>query len=115
MWYSPEEDGLYMWTYAKSQKAVNANRDPRGSLLVEEGASYNTLRGVSVRGRLRTLRDHEEVQAIGIALYKRYTEPGLGIPVEDGPIIEIERQAKKRVGLVLSMDEMASWDHSKLA
>jgi nitroimidazol reductase NimA-like FMN-containing flavoprotein (pyridoxamine 5'-phosphate oxidase superfamily) len=115
MWFVPHAGEIHMWTYGKSQKAVNARRDPRGSLLVEEGERYNTLKGVSIRGSLQVIEDYERVRAIGLGLYSRYTEPHLGIAAEEGPIVEIESQARKRVGLILDMDEVASWDHSKLS
>jgi PPOX class probable F420-dependent enzyme len=115
MWFVPAPDSLRMWTYGKSQKAVNARRDPRGSFLVEQGEAYTALRGVSLTGHITVLEGFEDVRAIGVDLYARYTEPRLGIPIEDGPIVEIERQARKRVGLVLRIESIASWDHSKLS
>jgi nitroimidazol reductase NimA-like FMN-containing flavoprotein (pyridoxamine 5'-phosphate oxidase superfamily) len=115
MWFVPGPREIRMWTYGKSQKAVNARRDPKGSLLVEEGDRYNSLKGVSIRGSLQVIDDYERVRAIGLELYSRYTEPHLGIAAEEGPIVEIESQARKRVGLILEMSTVASWDHSKLS
>jgi hypothetical protein len=40
--------------------------------------------------------------------------PVTGLPFEDGPIVEVERQARKRVAIVIPMEDVASWDHSKL-
>ena len=114
MWFLPGPV-IRMWTYAKSQKAVNARRDARGSLVVEHGVRYSELMGVSMRGRLTVIDDFEEVRAIGVDLYRRYTQPELGLDVEEGPITEIERQARKRVGLLLDVEDVASWDHSKLS
>ena len=115
MWFLPGADFVRMWTYAKSQKAINARRDPRASLLVEDGLGYSELKGVSLRGSLRLLEGYEDIRAIGIELYRRYSQPRLKIPVEDGPLLEIERQARKRVGLVLQIESVASWDHAKLS
>ncbi len=114
MWYEPRDDSIRMWTYAKSQKARNARRDPRAAVLVEEGVRYSELKGVLVRGRLHLVEDFEEVLAIGVALYNRYTLPVTGIAVDDGPIAEISKQASKRVGLILPLDKVASWDHSRM-
>ncbi len=114
MWFTPNERELRMWTYAKSQKAVNLRRDPRCAFLVEEGTAYNELRGVLVKGAARLVTDYDEILAIGTALYDRYTLPATGVEALAGPIAEIERQARKRVGIVLSLDNLASWDHSKL-
>jgi nitroimidazol reductase NimA-like FMN-containing flavoprotein (pyridoxamine 5'-phosphate oxidase superfamily) len=115
MWFAPVDDELHMWTYAKSQKAANAQRDKRCSFLAEEGVGYSELRGVLVRGRLQIVRDEEAIATIGGLLYDRYTLPSTGVPLADGPVVEIRRQASKRIGLVLPMDRIASWDHSKIA
>ena len=114
MWFAPEPDQILMWTYAKSQKGANLRRDPRCAFMVDDGLAYNELRGVLVTGRARLIEDHDGIVAIGIALYERYTQPQLGIPVTEGPLAEIERQARKRVGIALPRDDVASWDHSKL-
>jgi PPOX class probable F420-dependent enzyme len=115
MWFVPHEAELHMWTYAKSQKAVNARRDPRASFLVEEGERYDALKGVAIRGPLHVVDDYERVLEIGLALYDRYTRPHLGVPAEGSVLTQIELQARKRVGLLLEMEDLASWDHSKLS
>lgn len=114
MWFVHRSGAIEMWTYAKSQKAVNARRDGRCSFLVEEGSEYAALRGVMVRGSLEVVTGFDEVAAIGRRLYERYTRPVTGVAYEAGPGIEVERQAHKRVGLVLPMKRVASWDHSKV-
>src|SRR5207247_4539576 len=114
MWYVLRDGAIEMWTYAKSQKARNAIRDPRAAVLVEEGSAYSELRGVLVRGNLEVVTDADAVEAIGRRLYDRYTLPRTGIPVDEGPHLELRRQAAKRVGLVLPMRRVASWDHARL-
>ena len=49
LWYVPGEGELRGWTYAKSQKARNLERDPRATLEVETGETYDQLRGVMLR------------------------------------------------------------------
>ena len=115
MWFALSGTDVLMWTYAKSQKAVNVRRDPRVAFLVEHGDTYNSLKGVLVRGRARIVVDLASLISIGRALYERYTLPRTGIPVEEGPVVEIERQATKRIGVALGLTEVASWDHSKLS
>ena len=114
MWFAVTGDTIGMWTYAKSQKAVNLRRDPRCSLLIEDGVAYDQLRGVLIRGQAALIEELDEIVAIGSALYDRYTKPRTGLAVEDGPIVEIERQGRKRVGISLPLDRLVSWDHSKL-
>lgn len=104
---------LGMWVYGKSQKAVNAQREPRASLLVESGTPYQDLRGVLVRGSCRVERDYESVLELGKKVYERYFEPRLGVPLSAGPIENIERQSQKRVAIVLTADRFASWDHGR--
>ena len=116
MWFVPAEDELRMWTYAKSQKAVNLRRDPRCSLLVEEGLAYNELRGLLVKGEVRFIEDYGSVVEIGRSLFARYGAVG-GAPrgeLDEGIVAVIEAQARKRVGLVLPLERVASWDHRKL-
>lgn len=114
MWFVPEDDALLMWTYAKSQKAVNLLRDPRCSFVVEEGHAYSELKGVLIRGRAEELDDYQAIRAVGVALYDRYTKESVGVDVEDGPIVEIERQAHKRLGFRVPFERVTSWDHAKL-
>ncbi len=114
MWFVASGVEILMWTYAKSQKAVNLRRDPRCALLAEEGLAYRELRGILIKGSATLIDDFEGIRSIGVALYDRYTRPDTGLAVEDGPIVEIERQAGKRVGISLPAADIASWDHSKL-
>ena len=114
MWFAADDAAVRMWTYAKSQKAVNLRRDPRAAVLVEEGVAYDELRGVLVRGRVELVVDEDAIAAIGRSLYERYTLPRTGLPLEGPVLAELLRQATKRVGIVLPLDDVASWDHGKL-
>jgi PPOX class probable F420-dependent enzyme len=114
MWFAVDEREIRMWTYRKSQKAVNLERDPRCAFLVEEGMAYSELRGVLVTGSVRLITAPDDIIAIGRELYDRYSLPATGVQAEQGPIVEIERQAPKRIGLALPLENISSWDHSKL-
>ena len=47
LWYLREGDALLAWTYGKSQKVRNLERDPRATLQLEAGRDvYGQLRGV---------------------------------------------------------------------
>jgi nitroimidazol reductase NimA-like FMN-containing flavoprotein (pyridoxamine 5'-phosphate oxidase superfamily) len=51
MWYGFINGNPAFETYAKSQKIKNLQRDPRITVLVEDGDEYNQLRGVEIVGR----------------------------------------------------------------
>ena len=42
MWFVWRDGEIWIWTYAKSQKVRNLERDPRATLLVETGTEYVT-------------------------------------------------------------------------
>ena len=117
MWFVPPADGsdaIRMWTYRKSQKVKNLARDPRAAVLVETGEGYGELRGVLVRARVETVDDFAAVRAIGVDLHERYVGPLEGAEGDAVVLAEIERQARKRVGLIVPFERVASWDHRKL-
>jgi PPOX class probable F420-dependent enzyme len=115
MWFAPAPGEIRMWAYAKSQKVLNLRRDQRAALLVESGEmDYEAMKGVLVRGEARLISSRDEIVSIGRALYERYVQPRTGVAFEEGPNIETERQAAKRVGIALTVERLASWDHSKM-
>ena len=65
MWYVVINDQVVFWTYAKSQKIVNLQRDDRLTCLVETGERYSELRGVQIKGRAIISNDYETVRRIG--------------------------------------------------
>src|SRR5438309_10226887 len=65
MWYVWINDHIVFWTYAKSQKAVNLQRDARLTCLVETGQRYDELRGVQIKGWAIISDDRATVQRIG--------------------------------------------------
>jgi hypothetical protein len=103
---------LATWTFAKSQKALNLRRDPRATVLLEDGETYSRLRGISMECDVTLLEDYEQTLQIGLALAERYDA---GYEAERSVIsAAFEAQARKRVGIVLTATRVASWDHSKL-
>src|SRR5262252_227980 len=57
MWFVTEPRHVLMWTYRRSQKAVNLGRDRRASFMVEEGETYDSLRGALVQGEVELVDD----------------------------------------------------------
>ena len=108
LWYSPDGIVLRSWTYAKSQKTKNLERDPRATLQIEDGVLYQELRGVMLECDVALERDPGEVEKYGLALFERYAE--LNPDVEE----MVRAQAQKRVGLTFTPTRTVSWDHRKL-
>ena len=112
LWYVPHDDGtLTGWTFAKSQKAKNLERDPRATLQVEDGVDYQDLRGAMMECDVDLERDARKVgDDYGIPLFRRYASPELPPEVHQ----MVEQQAPKRVGLRFRPTRTVSWDHRKL-
>ena len=109
----PEGTELRGWTFAKSQKAKNLERDPHATLQVEDGVAYNELRGVMFECDVDIEHDDARVADYGRALFRRYGGAHNG---ELGPEVEqmIGKQAPKRVGLRFKPTRTVTWDHRKL-
>src|SRR5262245_60280284 len=112
LWYVPRDGEIWIYTYAKSQKVRNLERDNRATLLIETGHEYNELRGVSIEAEAEIHRDAGVVFALAQELTIRYTE-GLESVEGEGRSV-LEAQAKKRVAIRFVPQRVASWDHSKL-
>jgi hypothetical protein len=110
MWFVMRGEDLCAWTYAKSQKVRNLERDERATVVVEDGSRYDALRGVTIEARTEIIREPGEVFALALEIYDRY---------EDGTSAEersaLLRQAPKRVGLRFIPVRTMSWDHRKLS
>ena len=106
LWYVPDGLGMTGWTYAKSQKAKNLERDPRATIQVETGVQYHELRGVMMECDVELDRD---AKPYGLALFERYAGT-----LDESITAMVEKQAPKRVGLRFTPTRIVSWDHSKL-
>jgi PPOX class probable F420-dependent enzyme len=112
MWFVPRAGEVWIWTYAKSQKVRNLERDPRATVLVETGHGYGELRGVMIEAGAEIHRDDETVLGFAEELTLRYAE---GISsVEGDAKTALEAQAPKRVAIHFKPVRIASWDHRKL-
>jgi PPOX class probable F420-dependent enzyme len=109
MWYGFLDGAPAVWTYGKSQKVLNLRRDPRITGLVETGETYDQLKGVELVGNARILDDRDSIMAVGRNVYERYN----GAWTDDAaPALEI--MGAKRVAIVIDVEKIVSWDHSKL-
>jgi hypothetical protein len=108
---------VWAWTYAASQKVRNLERDPRATLQIEAGESYEQLRGVMLECEVIVHRDLETVTALGREILGRYASARGEPPAQElGPEATgmIASQAAKRVGLEFAERRHATWDHRKL-
>ena len=112
LWYVPRGDAIWIYTYAKSQKVRNLERDPRATLLIETGHEYADLRGVMIEAEAEVHRDIETVLPLAEQLTLRYAD---GIDsLGDDARAALRAQAAKRVAIRFRASRVASWDHRKL-
>ena len=109
MWYAVLDGQVWFETKAKSQKAANLRRDDRVTCMVEAGATYDTLRGVSLEGRAVVVDDPAALWAVGVSVWERYTGP---YTEEMAPFVEM--MLHKRIAVWLDVERVRSWDHRKL-
>lgn len=109
MWYAVIDGQLWFETKAKSQKARNLLRDDRVSVLIEDGATYDTLRGVSLEGRAVVVDDPDALWKVGVSVWERYTGPYTD---EMKPFVEL--MLNKRIAVRVDVERIRSWDHRKL-
>lgn len=115
LWFVRDGLDLLCWTFAKSQKALNLRRDPRATLSLELGSSYDQLRGAMYEADAQLIDDTPAVTEIGLAITSRYALDGAD-PASAPPELRamIEGQAAKRVGMRFRATRTVTWDHRKL-
>ena len=111
MWYGFYADGTIGFeTKLKSQKVQNIKRSDRITVLVEDGETYDKLRGVSLVGRAEIIEPGEELFGLGISVFERYQ----GMTYDESMKPAVEMMLNKRVGVKVHVDKTVSWDHRKL-
>lgn len=109
MWYAVLDGEIWFETKAKSQKAVNLRRDPTITVMIEDGHTYDTLRGVSIDGTAEIIDDPATNMRVGISVWERYTGP---YSEEVKPFVE--QMMNNRVCVRVVPGRIRSWDHRKL-
>jgi PPOX class probable F420-dependent enzyme len=109
MWYAVVGGEIWFETKAKSQKAVNVRRDPRMTFLLEDGDTYDTLRGVSFEGTAEIVDDPDAIFRVGVSVWERYTGP-----YTDEAKPAVDMIMNKRIAIRLAVKRVRSWDHRKL-
>jgi len=111
LYYFVKDGKVAFWTYASSQKIKNLQRDPRITLLIESGDDYFELRGVTIHGKAELVTEEDEIRKIGTAVAAVMAK---GVDLGDFGREQVERQVKKRYGVVVTPTKVASWDHRKM-
>jgi nitroimidazol reductase NimA-like FMN-containing flavoprotein (pyridoxamine 5'-phosphate oxidase superfamily) len=110
LWFVMRGADPWTWTYAKSQKVRNLERDDHATLLAESGFEYAELKGVMLKTRAQIEYDTERVLDFGEELFAKYQ----GTSGNPGMRDALRAQAAKRVAIGFEVVETVSWDHAKL-
>ena len=110
LWYLVRDGEVWVWTFAKSQKVRNVERDPRATVQVEAGTAYADLRGAVLQCDVIVHRDVDAVAAVGLELAVRYGDGS----VSEAAAAALRAQASKRVALQFVEHRRTTWDHRKL-
>ena len=110
LWFAVVDGAIVFETFTKSQKIVNLKRDPRIAVLVEDGTTYDQLRGVSINARAELVDDPAEVERYAAHIVRKNNPE---VPPEMVPQAA-KMMAQKRTVVVIRPERIASWDHRKL-
>lgn len=108
MGFLAKDDAIYMTSYGKAQKVLNARRNPQVGLLIETGSRYAEYQGVMIRGQCEVIDDTEQVANLIRARMGKNTTHA------DQARGEALSRAAKRVILKVTPEKIVSWDHRKL-
>jgi nitroimidazol reductase NimA-like FMN-containing flavoprotein (pyridoxamine 5'-phosphate oxidase superfamily) len=109
MAYMVKDGCIYMTSFKKAQKVVNARRNPKVTVMLESGDAYDQLKGLMIRGDCEVIDEPEEVWNVMREIRRFHGEE----PAAPENAILKER-AKKRAVLKIIPVKTSSWDHTKL-
>jgi len=110
MWFAIKDKSIVLETFTKSQKIMNLKRNPNMAVLLEDGAEYNELRGVSINCKAELIEDYATVHALHVDVVVR-NQPG----VTPEQAEEFTREmSKKKTVIRVKPEKVMSWDHRKL-
>ena len=111
MSYLMWEGHIGLWTDPRSHNVANLRRDPRITVLIEDGERVQDFRALQIRGRAEIIDDPERVRRAGEVLFARYRPGGL----DDETRAQVAALVAVRVLVVIRRESTISWDHAKLA
>ena len=106
-----EEGQIFITTFRKSQKVRNLERDPRASLLVESGETYQQLKSVIMYADAEIIFDASEVLSY---MARIKAEQALASSLSSRMSDQVRTSIAKRVVVRFTPFRYVSWDHSKL-
>jgi PPOX class probable F420-dependent enzyme len=113
LWYVMRDSEPWIYTYRKSQKVRNLERDDRATLLVESGKEYQELRGVMLKTRAQILADFDTVAQLAEDIFLKY-QADEAASIDAATREALRGQVPKRAAVRFKVEETVSWDHSKL-
>jgi PPOX class probable F420-dependent enzyme len=109
MWYAVIDGEVWFETKAKSQKVVNLRRDDHITCMIEDGRTYDVLRGVAIEGRGVISEDPDDCFRVGVSVWERYHGPYTD---DVKPLVDM--MMNKRIAVRVEAARVRSWDHRKL-
>lgn len=110
LYYGVDPEGrIVISSFAKAQKVVNCERDPRATITVETGDTYHEIKSVMAQCNVEIVRDFEPMRAA-----MRYIRSANPRPHTKSAQEQIAASYAKRVVLRLTPFRYISWDHGKL-
>ena len=109
MWYAVLDGKIWFETKSRAQKVVNLRRNPQITCMIEDGLTYDALRGVSIEGNGVIVEDPDEIWKVGVNVFERYYGP-----YTDDLKPVVETMLHNRVAVRVKSQRVRSWDHSKL-
>ena len=115
MWYGVIDGKIHFTTYAKAQKVLNLQRDPRITVMLEAGTEYSKIKGLVIEGEAAVIQnDPDLVMAVQDATGAKRNPNAQGpsnLPMDNE---QRRRQASKRAVIRINPTRIYSWDHEKL-
>ena len=102
--YFRDGDRILMGCRDNTQKTLNIERNPKVSLVIEDGTSMADIRGIMLRGDATIIRDDDERLIIS-----RLASKFRGVKEEDWP----KTASPGAVFIQVNNPRVTSWDYSK--
>ena len=103
------DGALTFWADRGSQKVVNLRRDPRIGCLIDDGLTFEELRGLQITGTAELIDDSTVSGRVADLMFGR-------VPAEhrDAARAQLLALAEERVVVSVKPERTTSWDHRKL-